>query len=110
MDLGLLNWVVFITGASSGIGAATARIFAEEGADVIISYHWDKSGAERAAETVRLAGRQAWLCPMDVRSPASISEAAAQLPEHFSRLDALGFVPREKCGDATRKDWRTRVE
>jgi 3-oxoacyl-[acyl-carrier protein] reductase len=106
MDLGLLNRVAFITGASSGIGAAAARIFAEEGADVVISYHRDRSGAERAAETVKSAGRQAWLCPMDVRSPASISVAVAQLPEQFSRLDALVLchgknvvTPFEKIGE-----------
>ena len=89
MNLELLNRVVFITGASSGIGAAAAHIFAEEGADVVISYHQDQSGAERAAKMVKSAGRLAWLCPMDVRSPASIARAVAQLPERFSRLDAL---------------------
>lgn len=89
MNLGLLDRVVFITGASSGIGAASARIFAEEGADVVISYHQDRSGAERTADTVKSTGRRSWLCPMDVRSPASIARAAAQLPEHFGRLDAL---------------------
>jgi 3-oxoacyl-[acyl-carrier protein] reductase len=106
MDLGLLSRVAFITGASSGIGAAVARIFAEEGADVVISYHRDRSGAEGVAETVKSAGCQAWLCPMDVRSPASISAAVAQLPEHFSRFDALVLchgknvvTPFEKIGE-----------
>lgn len=114
MDLGLLNRVAFITGASSGIGAAAARIFAEEGADVVISFHRDWSGAERAAEMVKSAGRQAWLCPMDVRSPASISAAVAQLPEHFSRLDALVLchgknvvTPFEKIGE---QEWNEVLE
>ena len=106
MNLELLNRVVFITGASSGIGASAARIFAEEGADVVISYHRDQSGAKSAAEMVRSAGRQAWLCQMDVRSPASINQAVAQLPEHFRRLDALILchgknvvTPFEKIGE-----------
>jgi 3-oxoacyl-[acyl-carrier protein] reductase len=89
VNLELLNKVVFITGASSGIGAAAARIFAEEGADVVISYHRHQSGAEGTAEMVRSAGRQAWLCAMDVSSPASIARAVGQLPEHFHRLDGL---------------------
>ena len=89
MNLELLDRIVFITGASSGIGAAAARIFAEEGADVVISYHHDQSGAARTAEIVKSTGRQAWLCQMDVRSPADIARAVAQLPEHFYRLDAL---------------------
>ena len=89
MNLELLDRIVFITGASSGIGAAAARIFAEEGADVVISYHHDLSGAERTAEMVKSAGRQAWLSQMDVRSPADIARAVVQLPEHFHKLDAL---------------------
>ncbi len=89
MNLELLNRIVFITGASSGIGAAAARLFAEEGADVVVSYHHDQGGAENTAEMVKAAGRQAWLCPMDARSPAGIARSVAQLPDHFSRLDAL---------------------
>ena len=106
MNLELLNRVVFITGASSGIGAAAARIFAEEGADVVISYHRDQSGAQCTSEMVKSAGRQAWLCPMDVRSPASIAAAVAQLPEPFNRLDALVLchgknvvTPLDKIGE-----------
>jgi len=89
VNLDLLNRIVFITGASSGIGASAARFFAEEGADVVISYHRNKSGAENTAEMVKSAGRQAWLCPMDVCSPADIARAVAQFPEHFRKLDAV---------------------
>jgi NAD(P)-dependent dehydrogenase (short-subunit alcohol dehydrogenase family) len=50
MNLELLDKNVFITGASSGIGAASAHIFAEEGADVYFSYHQNTEGARRTAE------------------------------------------------------------
>jgi len=50
MDLHLKGKTVFITGASSGIGAATAHLFAEEGADVIVSYGKNKNGAELIAQ------------------------------------------------------------
>ena len=59
MDLDLLNKTVFITGASSGIGAAAARLFAGEGTDVIISYGRNALGAGQAAQAVRAAGRRA---------------------------------------------------
>jgi len=89
MDLKLLNKKVFITGASSGIGAAAARVFAEEGADVIVSYHADQAGAEASARAVRDLGRTAWLCPMDLGNPGSIPVAVAALPEEYRSLDVL---------------------
>lgn len=89
MDLKLLNKKVFITGASSGIGAAAARVFAEEGADVIVSYHTDRAGAEASAQAVRELGRSAWLCAMDLGSPAGIAAAVEALPADCRPLDVL---------------------
>jgi 3-oxoacyl-[acyl-carrier protein] reductase len=114
VNLDLLNKKVFITGASSGIGAAAARLFAEEGADVIVSYHHDQSGAQNTLEMVKSAGRQAWLCQMDARSPVAIARAVAQLPEHFKRLDALILchgknvvTPFDKIGE---QEWNDVVD
>ena len=59
MDLDLKNKTVFITGASSGIGAAAAQIFSAEGADVVVSYGSNTSGAEGTAAKVRANGRNA---------------------------------------------------
>ena len=89
MNLFLSDKIVFITGASSGIGAAAARIFAEEGADVVISYHQDAAGANCAAEAVRALGRRAWLVQMDLRDPGSIAAGVAGLPEACAALDIL---------------------
>jgi 3-oxoacyl-[acyl-carrier protein] reductase len=89
MDLNLRGKTAFVTGASSGIGAAVARVFAEEGADVVVSYHHDQAGATAAAELVFSLGCQAWLCPMDVSNPQSVSRAISELPEPFNQIDAL---------------------
>jgi 3-oxoacyl-[acyl-carrier protein] reductase len=89
MNLNLQDKTVFITGASSGIGAATAELFSAEGADVVVSYGRNLAGAEETAQKVRANGRRAWLCPMDIVAPLSITQAIRQLPPEISGLDAL---------------------
>lgn len=69
--------LVLITGASSGIGAATARMAAARGWDVAINYHANARGAEAVAKEVRAAGQQAYLCPGDVATPDGIAEIYA---------------------------------
>jgi 3-oxoacyl-[acyl-carrier protein] reductase len=51
--------IALVTGASSGIGAAIARGFAREGADVAVNYRSNRSGALQTARGVQEAGRNA---------------------------------------------------
>ena len=89
MNLYLLDKIVFITGASSGIGAAAAEIFSLEGADVVVSFGKNTAGAEMTARNVRANGRRAWLCQMDVSHPDSVTGAIRTLPPEIQGLDAL---------------------
>jgi glucose 1-dehydrogenase len=78
-----------VTGADSGIGQATAILFAQEGADVVIHYGHDKTGAEETAEGVRQHGRRAEVIQADLADPQSAQRLFAQALEEFGHLDIV---------------------
>ena len=109
MDLDLRNKIVFVSGASSGIGAASACLFAEEGADVVVSYGKNDAGAALTARAIAQSGRKAWLCPMDISDPANVSAAVKALPAEIKGLDALvlcaGLSLHNDFGEITPEEW-----
>jgi len=80
---------VLITGASSGIGAATAIAAAREGYDVALTYREDRDGAEATAEQIRGFGRRALIYQVDVSDPVEVEDLFDQLDEEFDELFAL---------------------
>ncbi|MGE3918763.1 MAG: glucose 1-dehydrogenase [Hyphomicrobiaceae bacterium] len=81
----LAGKVAIISGAASGMGAETARLFAREGAKVVIADMLDEAGRSLAAEI----GPAARFEPLDVTDEASWEAAVAQTTRHFGRLDIL---------------------
>src|ERR1043165_6307083 len=89
MDLELAGRTAVVIGGSSGIGAATARVLAEEGCDVAITYRSSRGGADEAAREVRSLRRRAWVTELDLRDVAGVGPAAQALAGEVGALDVV---------------------
>jgi 3-oxoacyl-[acyl-carrier protein] reductase len=87
LDLGLRGKIAFVTGASSGIGAAVSRMFSEEGADVVVCYHRNRAGADQTAEDVQRCGRRAWLISFDAGDDHSVAVAIDEVKRLVGAID-----------------------
>jgi 3-hydroxy acid dehydrogenase/malonic semialdehyde reductase len=107
----LVNQVAFVTGASSGIGAACARAFVLAGARVVLAGRRRERLAELAAEL----GDAALPLVLDVRDRRAVDAAAAGLPPAFSAVDvlvnsaglALGLEPAHR---ASLDEWEQMID
>ena len=83
----LVGKVALVAGASRGIGAVTARAFADAGAAVVLAAR-DKQALENVAADIRERGGQALAVPADVGDDASVRDLVGQTVSAYGRLDA----------------------
>jgi len=81
--------IVLITGASRGIGAATARLAAAAGYDVAVNYLRDKAAADAVVAHVESAGRRAVAVQADVALEADVERLFATVDARLGRLTHL---------------------
>jgi NADP-dependent 3-hydroxy acid dehydrogenase YdfG len=105
--------VVAITGASSGIGEATARLLAARGASVVL-------GARRTdridaiAQEIRDAGGHAITCHTDVTRPEDLHRLVSKTVTGFGRIDVLvnnaGIAPISLVADLDTEGWTAMID
>jgi 3-oxoacyl-[acyl-carrier protein] reductase len=102
--------VALVTGASSGIGRATAEALAREGARVGVNYCKNRVGAEQAAETIRRAGSEALVIRADVTRAAEVLAMVEAVRKEWGRIDILvnnagDLLARRTLADMTEEYW-----
>jgi 3-oxoacyl-[acyl-carrier protein] reductase len=106
MSARLNGKIALVTGGGRGIGAAIARKFAEEGADVVISYGGSKEAADALANDIRNMGRKSEAIQCDASIKGATDSLVRSVTESFGGLDILvnnaGVYPLTtiaKCSD-----------
>jgi 3-oxoacyl-[acyl-carrier protein] reductase len=78
-----------VTGASSGIGAATAELLAARGTDLWLTYARDAAGGERTAEACRAHGAAVRTSALQLRDPAAVQQLAREVEEAWGSVHVL---------------------
>jgi 3-oxoacyl-[acyl-carrier protein] reductase len=101
--------VALVTGASGGIGSATASALANDVAVVVIHYRSNTSGAEKVAEAVKAAGAEAVLHRADLCRPDEVQTMAAAVLRQCGKVDILvnnaGGTERVPILECTPAQW-----
>jgi NAD(P)-dependent dehydrogenase (short-subunit alcohol dehydrogenase family) len=110
MSKRLQDQVALIVGASSGMGLATARLFAREGARLALAA---RSAGKLQALAAEL-GPPALACPVDVEDAAAAERMVAGVVDHFGRLDLLVYtagtnVPQRSLEVLTPQTWEMMI-
>ena len=102
VDLGLRGTAIIVTGAGSGIGAATARQLGAAGASVVLVGRRAEALAAQA-ELITTAGGVALCVPADLAEPDSPDRIAAACRARYGRIDGAGEQRRRRPAPADRR-------
>lgn len=107
--MNLTNQIVWITGASSGIGEALAAEFAKEGAKLVLSAR-RRDELERVKNALPLPKNDVLVLPMDMLRPETFAGLTQEVIAHFGRIDVLvanaGISQREKVLETAPQDFK----
>ena len=104
----LENKVALISGGSRGMGAVEAKLFASEGARIIIGDIREEEGRQVEAQ-INESGGECFFTHLDVTNEANWLEAVGQAIARYGKLDILinnaGIFPMEKIEETTEESW-----
>ena len=86
---GISGRVALVTGASRGIGSAVVKLFAEQGANIVVNYVSDESAASQTVADAEACGVNARAIRADVSTVEDANRLVKETVEHFGRLDFL---------------------
>lgn len=101
-----MNKIALITGASRGIGAATAKLLAQQGYDICINYRSDAQAAQQVVDTVIAQGQKAIAVQADISQESDVLRLFEQADQQLGTLTALvnnaGILkPQSRVADLT---------
>ncbi|HEV2123118.1 MAG TPA: SDR family oxidoreductase, partial [Chloroflexota bacterium] len=103
---------IVVTGGAMGIGAATARRLAQDGATVIIADR-DATAAKTTAESIKTTGGNDWVQPVNLASPTSTEAMARAIADRHDALHGLvnnaGIVRRAPIAETGDEDWNLQM-
>lgn len=110
----LENKVALITGASRGIGRATALLFAQEGAKVVINYLKSEENAKSVVQEITKNGGSAIAWQADVSNEQQVKQLVAKAIKEFGKIDILvnnaGIVFDVSFKERTVEQWKRTLD
>ncbi len=116
MAIELFGKTALVTGGSQGLGAATAGVLAQAGANVVVNYFADPDGLnrQRAEQTAQRIGSRATAVEADVRDGTQVETMIAEIIRRFGRLDIVvnnaGIVRDRTLKKLSAQDWQAVID
>ncbi|MGE0684862.1 MAG: SDR family NAD(P)-dependent oxidoreductase, partial [Candidatus Binatia bacterium] len=111
----LANRVALITGAARGTGAGIARVFAHEGAAVVVNQVKNEGNPQKVLEEIHAAKGRALFMKADITDEAQVHDMVKKTEETFGPIDILvsnyaASIPRKGFAETTWAEWQEQID